>query len=182
MQDQETNLTQSPAVYGYAWVEHSNEASQMLDIQIQTLRKNNVKGELIFTDIVGSPFEVRPGWQSLSKKLNPGDKVYITPGPWQSDSHLQYFYLDLDLCLRIILSWQGVKVVTPRPTKDSARPFTKAVGRPRALDEHKVLECRKMRKKGASLRKIAEKMGCAPGTVKNILDGMGPYAEERFDV
>ena len=39
-----------------------------------------------------------------------------------------------------------------------------------------------MRKKGASLRKIAEKMGCAPGTVKNILDGMGPYTEERFDV
>ena len=92
MQDQETNLTQSPAVYGYAWVEHSNEASQMLDIQIQTLRKNNVKGELIFTDIVGSPFfEVRPGWQSLSKKLNPGDTVYITQGPWQGDFHLHIF-------------------------------------------------------------------------------------------
>jgi DNA invertase Pin-like site-specific DNA recombinase len=176
MNDQESNLTQSPAVYGYAWVENSTEASQMLNIQIQTLRKNNVERDHIFTDIVGRPVEFRPGWQSLSKKLELGDTVCIVPGYGQT-----VICPALAMSLELILPWQGVQVLRQRPTKGIFRGSKNPKGHPKALNAADVRECRRLRAEGASLRKIAEKMGCSPGTVKNVLDGVGPYAEERLD-
>lgn len=196
MDDQESNPIQSPDVYGYAWVENSDEALKMLDIQTQTLLKEGVKEELIFTDVVGSIFEarqdptsrrfqlnsltpeVRPGWHELFYKLKPGDTVCVVPGYGQDKLG---FYVHMNINMKFMLGWAGIQVMLLRPSKDILSPIKRPVGRPRLLNESQVQDCRRMRAEGASLRMIAKELGYSAGTVKNVVNGVGAYAEERLD-
>ena len=52
-----------------------------------------------------------------------------------------------------------------------ARAGGKRVGRPPALTQEQVEQCRRMADEGAGLRQIARVMHCSPATVKKSLVG-----------
>ena len=54
---------------------------------------------------------------------------------------------------------------------DRARAGGKRVGRPPALTQEQVEQCRRMADEGAGLRQIARVMQCSPATVKKSLVG-----------
>ena len=56
---------------------------------------------------------------------------------------------------------------------DRARTSGKRVGRPPALSQEQVEQCRRMAGECAGLRHIARVMGCPPATVKKALCGTG---------
>ena len=54
---------------------------------------------------------------------------------------------------------------------DRARAGGKRVGRPPALTQEQVEQCRRMADEGAGLHQIARVMHCSPATVKKSLVG-----------
>ena len=56
---------------------------------------------------------------------------------------------------------------------DRARASGKRVGRPPALSDEQVEQCRRMGGEGAGLRQIARVMGCSPATEKRVQAGAG---------
>ena len=55
---------------------------------------------------------------------------------------------------------------------DRARAGGKQVGRPPALTQNQVEQCRRMAEEGAGLRQIARVMQCSPATIKKALDAV----------
>ena len=55
---------------------------------------------------------------------------------------------------------------------DRARAGGKKVGRPPALTQEQVNQCRRMADEGAGLRQIARVMQCSPATIKKALDAV----------
>ena len=69
-----------------------------------------------------------------------------------------------------MLALGAYQVDAPSERAKGAPPEVKRLGRPPALSQEQVEQCRRMGGEGAGLRQIARVMQCSPATVKKVLD------------
>ena len=191
-------MTMLPITYGYARVSKADDDTRNLDTQLLELQRHGIREDLIFTDVASGRSMNRPGWQDLMARIQPGDTVVVAfldrfSRSFEEGVRIQAELTQRDIAIVAIrenidtregsaaakffrrsMLAQGAYQVDSASERiklgqERARAEGKRVGRPSALSQEQVEQCRRMAEEGAGLRHIARVMQCSPATVKKAL-------------
>ncbi len=191
-------MTTFPVIYGYARVSKADDDSKNLETQLRILDGHGIRDHLVFTDVASGRSLQRPGWQALMKVLQPGDTVAVAFLDRFSRNFEEGVRIQADLTRQDIgivairenidtregsaaakffrrsMLAQGAYQVDSASERiklglERARAEGKRVGRPPALSNEQLEQCRRMAAEGAGLRQIARVLGCSPATVRKAL-------------
>ena len=194
-----------PVTYGYARVSKSDDDAKNLDTQLRLLANHGIRDDLIFTDVASGRTMNRPGWRDLMGRVQPGDTIIVAfldrfSRNFEEGVRIQAELTGRDIGIVAIrenidtsdgsaaakffrrsMLAQGAYQVDSASERiklglDRARAGGKRVGRPPALTQEQVEQCRRMADEGAGLRQIARVMQCSPATVKKTLAGYQPQS------
>ena len=198
-------MSMLPVTYGYARVSKSDDDARNLDTQLRLLANHGIRDDLIFTDVASGRTMNRPGWLDLMGRVRPGDTIVVgfldrfsrnfeggRPDSGGADrtrhrhrrdqgEHRHQRRQRRSEVLPALVLAQGAYQVDSASERiklglDRARAGGKRVGRPPALTQEQVEQCRRMADEGAGLRQIARVMQCSPATVKKTLVGYQPQS------
>ena len=189
-----------PVTYGYARVSKSDDDAKNLDTQILELQRHGIREDLVFTDVASGRTLQRTGWRDLMGRVQSGDTIVVAfldrfSRNFEEGVRIQAELTGRDIGIVAIrenidtsdgsaaakffrrsMLAQGAYQVDSASERiklglDRARAGGKRVGRPPALTQEQVEQCRRMADEGAGLRQIARVMHCSPATVKKPLVG-----------
>ena len=157
----------------------------------------------IFSDVASGRTMNRSGWLDLMSRVQPGDTIGVAfldrfSRNFEEGVRIQAELTGRDIGIvavrenintsdgsaaakffrRSMLAQGAYQVdsASERIKLGLARAGGKKIGRPPALTQDQVEQCRRMADEGAGLRQIARVMQCSPATVKKAL--AGPHAED----
>ena len=189
-----------PVTYGYARVSKSDDDAKNLDTQLRLLTNHGIRDDLIFTDVASGRTMNRTGWLDLMGRVQPGDTIVVGfldrfNRNFEEGVRIKAELTERDIGIvalrenidtsdgsaaakffRRSMLAQGAYQVDSASERiklglDRARAGGKRVGRPPALTQEQVEQCRRMADEGAGLGQIARVMQCSPATVKKTLAG-----------
>ena len=195
-------MTMLAVIYGYARVSKADDEARNLGTQLGILADHGIREDLIFSDVASGRTMNRTGWMDLMSRVQPGDTIVVAFLDRFSRNFEEGVRIQAELTGRGIgivavresidasaaakffrrsMRAQGASQVDSASERirlglDRARAGGKQVGRPPALTQDQVEQCRRMADEGAGLRQIARVMTCSPATVKKAL--AGPHAED----
>ena len=198
-------MTMLAVIYGYARVSKADDEARNLGTQLGILADHGIREDLIFSDVASGRTMNRTGWMDLMSRVQPGDTIVVAFLDRFSRNFEEGVRIQAELTGRGIgivavresidasdgsavakffrrsMLAQGASQVDSASERirlglDRARAGGKQVGRPPALTQDQVEQCRRMADEGAGLRQIARVMTCSPATVKKAL--AGPHAED----
>ena len=184
--------------YGYARVSKADDEARNLETQLGILADHGIREDLIFSDVASGRTMNRTGWMDLMSRVQPGDTIVVAFLDRFSRNFEEGVRIQAELTGRDIgivavrenidtsdgsaaakffrrsMLAQGAYQVDSTSERiklglDRARAGGKQVGRPPALTQDQVEQCRRMADEGAGLRQIARVMTCSPATVKKAL-------------
>ena len=187
--------------YGYARVSKADDEARNLETQLGILADHGIREDLIFFDVASGRTMDRTGWMELMSRVQPGDTIGVAFLDRFSRNFEEGVRIQAELTGRDIgivavrenidtsdgsaaakffrrsMLAQGAYQVDSASERiklglDRARANGKQVGRPPALTQDQVEQCRRMADEGSGLRHIARVMTCSPATVKKALDGV----------
>ena len=191
--------------YGYARVSKADDEARNLETQLGILADHGIREDLIFSDVASGRTMNRTGWMDLMSRVQPGDTIVVAFLDRFSRNFEEGVRIQAELTGRDIgivavrenidtsdgsaaakffrrsMLAQGAYQVDSTSERiklglDRARAGGKQVGRPPALTQDQVEQCRRMADEGAGLRQIARVMTCSPATVKKAL--AAPHLEK----
>ena len=191
--------------YGYARVSKADDEARNLETQLGILADHGIREDLIFSDVASGRTMNRTGWMELMSRVQPGDTIGVAFLDRFSRNFEEGVRIQAELTGRDIgivavrenidtsdgsaaakffrrsMLAQGAYQVDSTSERiklglDRARAGGKQVGRPPALTQDQVEQCRRMADEGAGLRQIARVMTCSPATVKKAL--AAPHLEK----
>ena len=192
-----------PVTYGYARVSKADDEAKNLETQLEVLADHGIREDFIFSDVASGRTMNRSGWLDLMSRVQPGDTIGVAfldrfSRNFEEGVRIQAELTGRDIGIvavrenintsdgsaaakffrRSMLAQGAYQVdsASERIKLGLARAGGKKVGRPPALTQDQVEQCRRMADEGAGLRQIARVMQCSPATVKKAL--AGPHAED----
>ena len=190
-----------PVTYGYARVSKVEDDAKNLETQLGILADYGIRADLIFSDVASGRTMNRTGWLDLMSRVQPGDTIVVAfldrfSRNFEEGVRIQAELTGRDIGIIAIresidtsdgsaavkffrrsMLAQGACQVDSASERiklglDRARGSGKRVGRPSALNQEQVEQCRRMADEGSGLRHIARVMTCSPATVKKALDAV----------
>ncbi len=181
--------------YGYARVSKADDEARNLETQLGILADHGIREDFIFSDVASGRTMNRSGWLDLMSRVQPGDTIGVAFLDRFSRNFEEGVRIQAELTGRDIgivavreninasaaakffrrsMLAQGAYQVDSASERIKlglarARAGGKKVGRPPALTQDQVEQCRWMADDGAGLRQIARVMTCSPATVKRAL-------------
>ena len=166
-------MTMLPITYGYARVSKADDDTRNLDTQLLELQRHGIREDLIFTDVASGRSMNRPGWQDLMARIQPGDTVVVAfldrfSRSFEEGVRIQAELTQRDIAIVAIrenidtregsaaakffrrsMLAQGAYQVDSASERiklgqERARAEGKRVGRPSALSQEQVEQCRRM--------------------------------------
>ena len=160
-----------------------------------------IREDLIFSDVASGRTMNRTGWLDLMSRVQPGDTIVVAFLDRFSRNFEEGARVQAELTGReigIVAVQEKIDTTDEGPAAkffrrsmlaqgayqvDSAseriklglaraRAGGKQIGRPPALTQKQVEQCRRMADEGSGLRHIARVMTCSPATVKKALDAV----------
>ena len=192
-----------PVTYGYARVSKADDEAKNLETQLEVLADHGIREDFIFSDVASGRTMNRSGWLDLMSRVQPGDTIGVAfldrfSRNFEEGVRIQAELTGHDIGIvavrenintsdgsaaakffrRSMLAQGAYQVdsASERIKLGLARAGGKKIGRPPALTQDQVEQCRRMADEGAGLRQIARVMQCSPATVKKAL--AGPHAED----
>ena len=191
-------MSMLPVTYGYARVSKADDDARNLETQLGILADHGIRKDLIFSDVASGLTMTRTGWVELMSRVQPGDTIVVAFLDRFSRNFEEGVRIQAELTGRnigIVAVREKIDTTDESPAAkffrrsmlaqgayqvdsasewiklglDRARAGGKQVGRPPALTEEQVEQCRRMADEGAGLRQIARVMTCSPATVKKAL-------------
>ena len=191
-------MSMLPVTYGYARVSKADDEARNLETQLGILDDHGIRKDLIFSDVASGRTMNRTGWMELMSRVQPGDTIVVAfldrfSRNFEEGVRIQAELTGRDISIvavrenidtrddgaaakffRRSMLAQGASKVDSASERiklglDRARAGGKQVGRPPALTQDQVEQCRRMADEGAGLRQIARVMQCSPATVKRTL-------------
>ena len=185
--------------YGYARVSKADDEARNLETQLGILADHGIREDFIFSDVASGRTMNRSGWLDLMSRVQPGDTIGAAfldrfSRNFEEGVRIQAELTGRDIGIVAIrenintsdgsaaakffrrsMLAQGAYHVDSASERIKlglarARAGGKKVGRPPALTQDQVEQCRRMADEGAGLRQIARVMQCSPATVKKALD------------
>ena len=181
-----------PVTYGYARVSKADDEARNFETQLGILAEHGIRGDLIFSDVASGRTMNRTGWTELMALVQPGDTIVVAFLDRFSRNFEEGVRIQAELTGRDIgivavrenidtsdgsaaakffrrsMLAQGAYQVDSASERiklglDRARANGKQVGRPPALTQDQVEQCRRMADEGSGLRHIARVMTCFAG-------------------
>ena len=186
---------------GYARVSKADDEARNLETQLGILADYGIRDDLIFSDVASGRTMNRTGWLDLMSRVQPGDNIVVAfldrfSRNFEEGVRIQVELIGRDIgvvavrenidtsdgyaaskFLKRSMLAQGAYQVDSASERiklglDHARAGGKRVGRPPALTQGQVEQCRRMADEGSGLPHIARVMTCSPATVKKALDAV----------
>ena len=195
------HMTILPVTYGYARVSKADDDARTLETQLGILAEHGIRKDLIFSDVASGQTMNRTGWLDLMSQFQPGDTIVVAFLDRFSRNFEEVVRIQAKLTGRgigIVAVRENIDTTDESPAGkffrrsmlaegayqvdsvseriklglDRARAGGKQVGRPPALTQDQVEQCRRMADEGSGLRHIARVIQCSPATVKSALDAV----------
>ena len=186
---------------GYARVSKADDEARNLETQLGILADYGIRDDLIFSDVASGRTMNRTGWLDLMSRVQPGDNIVVAfldrfSRNFEEGVRIQVELIGRDIgvvavrenidtsdgyaaskFLKRSMLAQGAYQVDSASERiklglDHARAGGKRVGRPPALTQGQVEQCRRMADEGSGLPHIARVMTCSRATVKKALDAV----------
>ena len=188
-----------PVTYGYARVSKADDDARNLETQLGILADHGIREDLIFSDVASGRTMNRTGWLELMSRVQPGDTIVVAFLDRFSRNFEEGVRIQAELTGRdigIVAVRENIDTTDEGPAAkffrrsmlaqgayqvdaaseriklglDRARAGGRQVGRPPALTQDQVDQCRRMADEGAGLWQIARVIQCSPATVKKAWD------------